>query len=283
MKKGLSQSSEELLSQLKQFAKEIRINIVDCIGSIGVGHIGGCLSIADLLAVLYGRKMRIDKDQPTMQGRDRLVCSKGHAGPAIYATLAAAGFFPKEELLTLNRGGTNLPSHCDMNKTIGVDMTAGSLGQGLSCAVGMAIGSKIRNDGAYIYAIIGDGESQEGQIWEAGMLAAHKKLDNLIVFTDYNKMQIDGTLDEINSLNPLDKKWKAFGFNVLVIDGHDVLAIDKAIEKAKKTKGKPTMIILNTIKGKGIGFVEAAKVGSHSMSLSPEQCDIAKKEIRGGV
>ncbi|MDR0751467.1 MAG: transketolase [Christensenellaceae bacterium] len=272
---------KEMQSFLEAFARDIRENIIDCIGSIGVGHIGGCLSIADVLAVLYGRRMRIDKSQPRLEGRDRLVCSKGHAGPAIYATLAASGYFPKEELLTLNKGGTNLPSHCDMNKTIGVDMTAGSLGQGLSCAVGMAIGSKIKDDGAYIYAIIGDGESQEGQIWEAAMLAAHKKLNNLIVFTDYNKMQIDGTVDEINSLAPLDKKWRAFGFKVQVIDGHDTLAIDNAIVKAQKSKDKPSMIILNTIKGKGVSFAEAAKVGCHSMSLSAEQCEVAKKEIRG--
>lgn len=271
--------STRTTQQLKKLAQEIRVNIVDCIGSIGVGHIGGCLSIADVLAVLYGKHMRINPSDPQLDGRDRLVCSKGHAGPAIYSALAAKGYFDKAELKTLNKGGTKLPSHCDMNKTIGVDMTTGSLGQGLSCAVGMAIGSKIRNDGSYIYAIVGDGESQEGQIWEAAMLAAHKKLDNLIVFTDYNHMQIDGTIEEINDIAPLDKKWSAFGFRVFSIDGHDVDAIDATISRAKKSTGKPIMIILNTIKGKGISFVEGAKVGCHSMPLSAEQCELAKKEI----
>ncbi|MDR3186161.1 MAG: transketolase [Christensenellaceae bacterium] len=274
---ALSLTSETIVN----LAKEIRINIIDCIGSIGVGHIGGCLSIADLLAVLYGKHLRIDPKDPNKTARDRLVCSKGHAGPAIYSALAAKGYFERNDLLTLNQGGTKLPSHCDMNKTPGVDMTAGSLGQGFSCAVGMAIGSKIRDDGAYIYAIIGDGESQEGQIWEAAMLASQRKLDNLIAFTDYNHMQIDGTVEEINALAPLDKKWKSFGFNVKVIDGHDTLAIDKAISLAKKNKEKPTMIILNTIKGKGVSFVENAGVGCHSMTLNNTQCELAKSEIRG--
>lgn len=176
---------------IAQKAKMIRRLTIDSIGKLGVGHVGGCLSIADLLAVLYyGGYMRVDPKNPKMEGRDRLVISKGHAGPALYATLADRGFFPVEELDTLNRPNTHLPSHCDMLRTPGVDMTAGSLGQGFSCAVGIAIGSKIRGDGARIYVIIGDGESQEGQIWEAAMLAGHKKLDNLIAFTDYNHMPV---------------------------------------------------------------------------------------------
>lgn len=267
--------------QIKAFAKEIRVNIVDCIGSLGSGHIGGCLSIADLLAVLYGKHMRVDPANPKKEGRDRLVCSKGHAGPALYATLAELGFFPKSELATLNQGGTMLPSHCDMNKTPGIDMTAGSLGQGFSCAVGIAIGAKLKGDGARVYAILGDGESQEGQIWEAAMYAAHKKLDNLTAFTDYNKCQLDGTTDAINSLEPLDDKWRSFGFHVIRVDGHDVEALDRAIEEAKATVGKPTMIIMDTVKGKGVSFCEAAKVGSHSMSVSAEQRKAAIEEIRG--
>lgn len=267
--------------EIRAFAKEVRINIINCIGSIGVGHIGGCLSIVDVLAVLYKKHMNIDPKNPRMEGRDRLVCSKGHAGPAVYSALAERGYFDKSILLTLNKGGTSLPSHCDMNKTPGVDMTAGSLGQGFSCAVGMAIGSKVKKDGARIYAILGDGESQEGQIWEAAMLAANKKLDNLTAFTDFNHMQIDGTTDEINSLEPLDKKWEAFGWNTITVDGHDVEEIDKAIIKAKAEKTKPTMIILNTVKGKGVSFVEAAKVGCHSMPMSCEQCEAAIAEIRG--
>ena len=236
---------------LKELAISIRKNIVECIASIGVGHIGGCLSIADVLAVLYGKYMNVDPKNPKMEGRDRLVCSKGHAGPAVYSVLAEKGFFPKSELLTLNQGGTSLPSHCDMNKTPGIDMTAGSLGQGFSCAVGIALGSRIKKDGATIYAIIGDGESQEGQNWEAAMFAGNQKLENLIAFTDYNKLQLDGTIEEINDVAPLADKWKAFKWEVMSIDGHDVDAIDKAIEKAKTIKGKPKMIILNTVKGKG--------------------------------
>lgn len=266
---------------LVTLARNIRENIVNCIGSLGVGHIGGCLSIADLLAVLYGKHMNYDPKNPKMEGRDRLVCSKGHAGPGIYAVLAEVGFFPKEVLETLNQGGTTLPSHCDMNKTPGVDMTAGSLGQGFSCAIGIALGSRLRKDGANIYAIIGDGESQEGQIWEAAMYASQAKLDNLIAFTDYNKMQLDNYTKEINDLDPLDKKWESFGWKVWVIDGNDIDAIDNAIIEAKAYVGKPKMIIMNTVKGKGVSYVESALVGSHSMSITPELRAQGIKEIRG--
>lgn len=266
---------------LVTLARNIRENIVNCIGSLGVGHIGGCLSIADLLAVLYGKHMNYDPKNPKMEGRDRLVCSKGHAGPGIYAVLAEVGFFPKEVLETLNQGGTILPSHCDMNKTPGVDMTAGSLGQGFSCAIGIALGSRLRKDGANIYAIIGDGESQEGQIWEAAMYASQAKLDNLIAFTDYNKMQLDNYTKEINDLDPLDKKWESFGWKVWVIDGNDIDAIDNAITEAKAYVGKPKMIIMNTVKGKGVSYVESALVGSHSMSITPELRAQGIKEIRG--
>lgn len=268
-------------NELKELARNIRTDIVDCIGSLGTGHIGGCLSIADVLAVLYGKHMNVDPANPKKEGRDRLVCSKGHAGPAIYSVLAEMGYFPKEWLLTLNRGGTFLPSHCDMNRTPGVDMTAGSLGQGFSCAVGIATGSKLSGDGATIYAIVGDGESQEGQIWEAAMFAGSHGLDNMIAFTDYNKLQLDGYVKDINDLAPLADKWRAFGWHVYDIDGHDVEAIDKAITDAKTVSGKPKMIILNTVKGKGVSFVENAGVGSHSMPISKEQHDVAVKEIRG--
>ncbi len=204
--------------------------------------------------------------------------SKGHAGPALYATLAERGYFPKEVLDTLNRPGTNLPSHCDMNKTIGVDMTAGSLGQGFSAAVGMAIAGKIDRKTYKVFAIVGDGESQEGQIWEAGMLAGSMGLNNLIAFTDYNRMQIDGTTDEICTLNPIQDKWKAFNFKTVVVDGHDVAAIVEAVENAKKSKKKPTMIILNTVKGKGISFCEG-KVSSHSVTFSSEE--MWRNELEG--
>ncbi|HHW00284.1 MAG TPA: transketolase [Clostridiaceae bacterium] len=267
-------------ASFEEKSKEIRRLTIECIGNLGVGHIGGCLSIVDVLTVLYYSQMNVDPANPKMEGRDRLIISKGHAGPALYATLASKGFFPKDELYTLNRLGTNLPSHCDMNKTPGVDMTTGALGQGFSCAVGIAIGSKIKKDGAYIYTIIGDGESQEGQIWEAAMLAAHKKLDNLIAFTDYNKLQIDGPIDEVNSLSDLPAKWESFGWHVQRIDGHDHFAIYEAIEKAKKTEGKPSMIILDTIKGKGVSFIEAVGAGNHNMPITKEQLEAALQELR---
>ena len=265
---------------MDEICKEIRRMTVECIGSIGSGHIGGSMSIAELMKVLYFDKMNVDPANPKMEGRDRLVVSKGHAGPVVYATLALKGFFPKEWLYTLNKFGTNLPSHCDMNKTPGVDMTAGSLGQGFSCAVGIAIGSKIKKDGATIYTIIGDGESQEGQIWEAAMLAASKKVDNLIGFTDYNGMQLDGNVEDINSLGNLKSKWKAFGWYTQEIDGHDCEAISAAIDRAKAKKGQPSMIILKTVKGKGISFVEAAGYKSHSMTMNKENVEAALAELQ---
>lgn len=269
--------------ELKAFAGEVRVNIVNSIASIGVGHIGGSLSIVEALTLLYKKHMNIDPRHPKMEGRDRLVCSKGHAGPAVYATLAERGYFEKEELLTLNQNGTRLPSHCDMNKTPGIDMTAGSLGQGLSCAVGIAIGAKLKKDGARCYCIIGDGESQEGQIWEAALFAAKMKLDNLIVFTDYNKQQLDGTTAEINPMDPLADKWRAFGWNVYEVDGHNLEELDAAIIAAKENTGKPSMIVMHTIKGKGICFVENNKGGCHSMPISCDQRDCAINEIRGVI
>lgn len=266
--------------ELQDICKQIRIDILKCISSIGVGHIGGCLSIVEILGSLYYKHMNIDPKNPLMEGRDRLIVSKGHAGPAVYATLANKGYFDREELMTLNAPMTNLPSHCDMNKTIGIDMTTGSLGQGFSCAVGIALGSKLKKDGAYIYTIIGDGESQEGQIWEAAMFAGSKKLNNLIAFTDYNRMQIDGTTDDINTLDPLDKKWESFGWNTIVIDGHDFKQIDDAIANAKMSD-RPTMIIANTIKGKGVKEIEAKGYGNHSMPVDEELVARATKEIMG--
>lgn len=271
-------------ANLKDICKDIRCDILTCIGHLGVGHIGGCLSIVEALAVLYFEEMNIDPKNPQMPGRDRLVCSKGHAGPAVYATLANRGYFDKKELLTLNQGGTNLPSHCDMNRTVGIDMTTGSLGQGFSCAVGVALGSKIENDGAAIYTIIGDGESQEGQIWEAAMFAAAKKLDNLVGITDYNKLQIDGTVEQVNSLAPLADKWAAFGWNVInVEDGNNVEQVSEAVKKAKAKCGSqhPTMILLNTKKGCGVKWIEDLGAGNHNTNVSQEQAAAAIKEIRG--
>ena len=271
-------------SDLKEICKDIRCDIMTCIGHLGVGHIGGCLSIVELLAVLYFEEMNIDPANPKMAGRDRFICSKGHAGPAVYAALANRGYFSKDELLTLNRGGTHLPSHCDMNLTPGIDMTAGSLGQGFSCAVGIALGSKLERDGASIFALVGDGESQEGQIWEAAMFAAAKKLDNLIGFTDYNKLQIDDTVAKVNDIAPLADKWAAFGWNVIdVADGNDVEQVLAAVReaKAKRGSGKPTMVILNTVKGKGVKWIEELGAGNHNTNVSEEQAKAAIAEIRG--
>lgn len=269
---------------LKQVSRDIRCDILTSIGHLGVGHIGGCLSVVELLAVLYFKEMNIDPKEPKKAGRDRFVCSKGHAGPAVYAALANRGFFDKKELLTLNQSGTDLPSHCDMNRTPGIDMTAGSLGQGFSCAVGIALGSKLENDGAAVYALVGDGESQEGQIWEAAMFAAAKGLDNLIGFTDYNKLQIDGPVAQVNDVAPLAEKWAAFGWNVIdVEDGNDVDQVAEAVKHAKLGigGGKPTMVILNTKKGKGVKWIEDLGAGNHNTNVTEEQAAAAIAEIRG--
>ena len=273
-------------TDLKEICKDIRCDIMTCIGHLGVGNIGGCLSIVELLAVLYFEEMNIDPAEPKMAGRDRFVCSKGHAGPAVYAALANRGYFPKSELLTLNQGGTHLPSHCDMNLTTGIDMTTGSLGQGFSCAVGVALGSKLEQDGATIYTLIGDGESQEGQIWEAAMFAAAKKLDNLIAFTDYNKLQIDDCVAKVNDIAPLDEKWAAFGWNVIEVeDGNDVDQVSEAVKHAKLGlgSGKPTMVILNTKKGCGVKWIEDLGAANHNTNISEEQAQAAIAEIRGEV
>jgi len=219
------------------------------LGKSSHAHIGGCLSILEVITVLYFHELKVDPALPRWEGRDRFVLSKGHAGPALYSALAIRGFFSPAEVFTLNEGGTRFPSHVDRNKTPGIDMTCGSLGQGLSAAVGMAIGLRAEGLDNLVYCIIGDGESQEGQIWEAAMYGAHRKLDNLIAFCDYNKAQVDGFTNDINNLEPLVDKWKAFGWEVFDIDGHDMQAIIRAIDAAKSVKGKPKMIILNTVKG----------------------------------
>ncbi len=250
-------------------ARQLRDDAIETIGTFGVGHIGGVMSVMDALTVIYYDKANnIDPRHPHRPDRDRVVMSKGHAGPAMYAVLADLGFFPKEWLKTLNLNGTNLPSHCDMNKTPGIDMTAGSLGQGLSAAAGMALAAKLDGNPITVYCIIGDGESQEGQIWEASMFAGFRRLNNLIVMLDYNKMQLDGPLSDINDLSPAADKWKAFGFYVQEVDGHDIAAIADAIDNAKKSD-RANMIVLNTVKGKGASFAESA-ANCHSMSISEE-------------
>lgn len=267
---------------LNKKCTEIRKSILKEIGTLGVGHIGGSLSIVETLVVLYYKHMNIDPNSPQKVGRDRLIVSKGHSGPAVYAVLADLGYFPKNWLLTLNKPGTNLPSHCDMNRTPGIDMTTGSLGQGFSCASGIAKASIIKKDGATIYTIIGDGETQEGQIWEAAMFASHNDLNNLIAFTDCNKLQLDGKTEDICSIEPLDKKWEAFGWNVITVqNGNSCEEVDAAIKKAKSFTSKPTMIILNTVKGCGVGFAEKAGVSNHSMSVSEKMFKEAMEELGG--
>ncbi|MCG8485771.1 MAG: transketolase [Clostridia bacterium] len=254
---------------IEEKANTIRKYTIESIGKLGMGHIGGCLSLCEILSLLYFDIMNINPQNPKDPDRDRFVLSKGHGGPALYSALVLKGYFEKTLLDTLNRPNTILPSHCDMNLTTGIDMTTGSLGQGFSCAVGIAIGAKIAKKDFKVYTIIGDGESQEGQVWEAAMAAGSRKLDNLIAFTDYNKMQIDGMVEETNGLYPLNKKWESFGFHVQTVDGHDIRAMKYAIDTAQKIAERPSMIILDTIKGKGAYFAEN-KITSHNMLIQDE-------------
>ena len=257
------------LEFLAHKAKEIRKLTLDTIGYLGVGHIGGALSIVDVLTILYYKYMDVDSSDPQKENRDKLVLSKGHAGPALYCTLADKGFFPKEWLHTLNVGGTNLPSHCDKNRTPGIDMTTGSLGQGISAAIGIALANRLNQINKKVYLIIGDGESNEGQIWEGAMAAAHFKLNNLIAFTDYNKMQIDGYVSDVMNIDDITSKWNAFGWFVQRVNGHDFEDLEMAIERTQKEIERPSMIVLDTIKGKGAYFAER-KLESHNMNFDYE-------------
>ena len=269
----------ETLLMLKTKAVRLRELTIREIAHLGSGHIGGSMSIIEILTYLYHQAMNVDPADPGREDRDRLVCSKGHAGPAVYATLADKGFFPLDWLMTLNQGGTNLPSHCDMTKTPGVDFTTGSLGQGASAAVGIALGQKIRGfDGAYTYLILGDGESQEGEVWEAAQTAAQFKLGNLIAFTDLNKKQLDGWTEDIISMNNLDTRWLGFNWHVQRINGHDLEAIDRAVLSAKAEKDRPSMIICDTIKSYGFGPGERT-FGNHSMPISEETAEAAIAEL----
>ncbi|MBI9104577.1 MAG: transketolase [Spirochaetales bacterium] len=260
----------EKLEFLESKALEIRKETIEMIGYLGVGHIGGAMSIVEILTILYYDKMNVDSGNPRMKERDKLVLSKGHAGPTLYATLADKGFFPKEWLHTLNNGGTNLPSHCDMNRTPGIDMTTGSLGQGLSAAIGLALANRMDKVDSTIFAIIGDGESNEGQVWEAAMAAPHYGLDRLIAFTDANKMQIDGYTKDVMGLGDLKAKWESFGWHTIQIDGHDLNALSDAIDAGRAETTKPTMIVCDTIKGKGCSFAEGV-LSNHNMAYTYDQ------------
>lgn len=264
--------------QIKLYANNIRKNILKMIAKAGSGHPGGSLSIADILAVLYFDKMNIDEKNPKMKNRDRLVLSKGHSAPALYATLFERGFFDAKEMDNLRQVNSMLQGHPDMKGTPGVDMTTGSLGQGLSAAVGMALGSKHLNENFYVYTILGDGEVQEGQIWEAAMSAAHFKLNNLIVFLDHNGLQIDGNNDDVMKINPIDKKFESFGWNVITIDGHNIEEISSAIDEAKKSNEFPTLIHSKTVKGQGVSFMENDYTW-HGVAPKPEELEKALKEL----
>ncbi len=265
-------------ADLEEISREARIEVVRMIGKLGVGHVGGSLSIIEALVYLYYREMRIRPEDPAWPDRDRFVLSKGHAGPALYTLLAMRGYFGRELLGTLNQPGTNLPSHCDMLRTTGIDMTAGSLGQGLSAAVGMALAAKADNKDYRVFCIIGDGEMQEGQIWEAAMYASSRKLDNLVLLIDDNALQIDGPTDEINTVRPIDKRWAAFGWEAMPINGHDFSHLENAFTYAREENGMPKAIIMRTIKGKGISVAEG-KLASHNMALSAEDTAAALLEL----
>jgi transketolase len=261
---------KEIETYLKKQAKEIRKLTIEEIATLGSGHIGGSMSIADLLALLYFHRMKVDPKNPRWEERDQLIVSKGHSGPAIYAALALKGYFPVDWLSTLNKGGTKLPSHCDRTKTPGIDMTTGSLGQGFSAAIGIALGLQMDKKNSVVYTVIGDGESNEGQVWEGALFAGFHKLSNLVAFTDYNKQQLDGFIKDILDLGDLAAKWNTFGWFPQEVDGHDIAALDNAIEKALTQKEKPSMIVMHTIKGKGCNFAEGVEK-NHSMAFDMEK------------
>ena len=274
----MSMSKQVNFEELKRFSAEIRKETVRAIGHAGFGHIGGSVSISDVLAVLYGGMMNIDPANPKWEDRDRLVLSKGHCGPGLYAVLALKGYFPMDWLKTVNKPGTNLPSHADGQKTPGVDMSTGSLGNGASSAVGIALGSRVQGRDNYTYCIVGDGETNEGEVWEAAETAAALKLDHFIMFVDWNKKQLDGRLEDILDPGDLEEKFRAFGFDARTVKGYDTEAIWNGIEEAKKVKGKPHVIILDTIKGLGINFAEAEEF-NHYMTFDIEKAEEACAEI----
>ena len=264
--------------ELQKIANEVRKDIVTALHSAKAGHPGGSLSAADIYTYLYFEEMNIDPKDPKKADRDRFVLSKGHTAPGYYSTLAHRGFFPVEDLTTLRKVGSYHQGHPDMKHIPGVDMSSGSLGQGISAAVGMAISAKLSNDDYRVYTLLGDGEIQEGQVWEASMLAGHRKLDNLVVIVDNNNLQIDGKITDVNSPYPIDKKFEAFNFHVINIDGNDFDQIDAAFKEAKTGKGQPTAIIAKTVKGKGVSFMEN-QVGWHGKAPNDEEYKIAMEEL----
>lgn len=268
--------------KLKQIAREVRKDILTAVHAAKTGHPGGSLSAADLFVYLYFEEMNVDPAQPQKEDRDRFVLSKGHTAPGLYATLAEKGYFSKDKLLTLRKTDSMLQGHPDMKRTPGIDMSTGSLGQGISAAVGMALAAKMQQKTYRVYAMLGDGELQEGQVWEALMFAAHHKLDNLTVIVDNNNLQIDGTVQEINSPYPIDQKFMAFQFHAITIDGHNFNEIHQAMREARSKKGQPTVIIARTRKGKGVSFMEN-QVGWHGKAPDDEQCKKALAELENDI
>ena len=264
--------------ELMKTANEVRKGIVTAVHSAKAGHPGGSLSAADIFTYLYFEEMKIDPKEPKKADRDRFVLSKGHTAPGLYSALANRGYFPVEDLKTLRHTGSYLQGHPDMKHIPGVDMSSGSLGQGISAAVGMALAAKLSNEDYRVYTLLGDGEIQEGQVWEASMLAGSRKLDNLVVIVDNNNLQIDGTIEEVNSPYPIDKKFEAFNFHVITINGNDMDEIAAALKEARKTKGMPTAIIAKTTKGKGVSFMENA-VGWHGKAPNDEEYKIAMEDL----
>ena len=265
-------------NELAKIACKVRMGIVEGTFNAKSGHPGGSLSIADVISYLYFNEMNIDPQNPTMENRDRFVLSKGHAAPALYAVMAHRGYFPVEELKTLRKIDSRLQGHPSMHYLPGVDISSGSLGQGISAACGMALGAKLKGDAFRVYTILGDGEIEEGQVWEAAMYASAKKLDNLVAVVDNNNLQIDGTVEEVNSPYPIPEKFVAFGWNVIEIDGHSFDEIEKAFSSARECKGKPTAIVMKTVKGKGVSFMEN-QVNWHGSAPNAEQYEAAMNEL----
>ena len=264
--------------ELQKMANEVRKDIITEVHSAKSGHPGGSLSAADVFTYLYFEEMNIDPKDPKKPDRDRFVLSKGHTAPGLYAALAERGFFPKEDLVTLRHIGSHLQGHPCMQHTPGLDMSSGSLGQGISAAVGMALSAKVFGDSFRVYTLLGDGELQEGEVWEASMFASAKKLDNLCVIVDNNNLQSDGTIEEVNSPYPIDEKFKAFGFHVINVNGHDFDELRSAFAEAKTVKGQPTVIIMKTVKGKGVSFMEN-NAAWHGSAPNDEQYAVAMADL----
>lgn len=270
------------VKELQKIACKVRLGIIEGVYNAKSGHPGGSLSIADLLTYLYFVKMKIDPQNPKMEDRDRLVLSKGHCAPGLYSALAQRGYFPVDELKTLRHIGSRLQGHPDMKHIPGVDMSSGSLGQGISAACGMALSGKLSNQSYRVYAILGDGEIEEGQVWEAAMFAAHKKLDNLVAIVDSNGLQIDGTVAEVNSPEPITDKFASFGFHVITMDAHDFNDIERAFAEAEQVTGKPVAIIQKSVKGKGVSFMEN-QVSWHGSAPNKEQYEQAMAELNAAL